>query len=215
MPNASASGSATTPTVTPATTSACHDRRSPRSRRGEGEAGNHLGHRGDRGVGDGSRRTLPASASSTVLTIRQARRAGRRAGLGLRQRADQDALGHREQLDELRVADRVDDRRPLLAGRDQPGPAQHAELLGQVRRLDADQRLDLADRAPLASTSSTRIRAGCASALNSSALISEIGRLEAARPHARAPHLPGDPHPETPAGQTRPRAAPDGPDFSL
>ena len=49
--------------------------------------------------------------------------------LGLRQRRDEDALGHREQLDELRIADRVDHRRSVLARHDQTRATQQADVV--------------------------------------------------------------------------------------
>ena len=86
-----------------------------------------------------------------------------------------------QQLDDQRVPDGVEHRRPVLAGGHQPGPAQHAELLRQMRRLDAHERLQLTDRrSPSASISSDPDRAGCARALNSSALATDNGTLRSA-----------------------------------
>src|SRR5690349_19003172 len=46
----------------------------------------------------------------------------------------------REQFGDVRRRNRVDHRVAVLAGLHHAGPPQHAQLLGQVRRLDADLR---------------------------------------------------------------------------
>ena len=65
--------------------------------------------------------------------------------LGLSQGCGDDALGYFEELEEHRLADRVEDVRASLAGLDEVCTTHETELLREVRCLDADFRDEFAD----------------------------------------------------------------------
>ena len=132
IPNASASGSATTATVTPATDIASGlpaHRPEVRRPRGDGACAP------DRRLEDGVHAVPRGRHESVAHAVAPSVRSWAFKLVLVRDEAEQDRPSREQQVPDLGDADRVDDFAAGPPLHDQAGAAQHGELLGQVARL--------------------------------------------------------------------------------